>query len=128
MIPPNLAPISVAVFPLMKKDGLLEEAKTIHSSLNRAMRGRWVAFDEKGAIGRRYRRNDSIGTPFCLTIDHQTLQDGTATLRERDSMNQTRVDVRNVNKLGFELEMKLSNHHQSLDGLSNEKWKRIFET
>ncbi|QDU62323.1 Glycine--tRNA ligase [Planctomycetes bacterium Pan216] len=87
---PKLAPIKVAVLPLVKKDGMPEKAAEIY----RRLRKRWsVFFDDKGAIGRRYRRQDEAGTPFCVTIDGQTLDDGTVTLRDRDSTEQTRVAV-----------------------------------
>jgi glycyl-tRNA synthetase len=85
---PRLAPIKAAVFPLVKKDGMPEQALRIYRSL----RGRLnVFYDEKGAIGRRYRRQDEAGTPYCITVDGQTLTDGTVTVRERDSCAQTRV-------------------------------------
>jgi glycyl-tRNA synthetase len=85
---PALAPIKVAVLPLMKKDGMPEAADRIY----RDVRGHVNAFyDDSGAIGRRYRRQDEAGTPFCVTIDTDTLADGTVTIRERDSMQQVRV-------------------------------------
>jgi glycyl-tRNA synthetase len=90
---PRLAPIKVAVLPLVKKDGQPELAREIH----RALRGRagigMVEYDDGGAIGKRYRRQDEIGTPFCLTIDHQSLEDRTVTLRERDSLTQERLPI-----------------------------------
>ncbi|MCF0233489.1 MAG: glycine--tRNA ligase, partial [Thermoguttaceae bacterium] len=85
---PRLAPVKAAVFPLVKKDGMPEIAQEIYGDLKRKMS---VQYDEKGAVGRRYRRQDEIGTPFCVTIDGQTLQDGTVTLRDRDSLEQIRV-------------------------------------
>jgi glycyl-tRNA synthetase len=85
---PRIAPVKVAVFPLVKKDGMPEAAKEIYTALKR----RFVAFyDEKGAVGRRYRRQDEAGTPFCITVDGQTLQDGTVTVRDRDTLEQWRV-------------------------------------
>ena len=85
---PRLAPIKVAVFPLVKKDGMPERALALY----RELRSNFNAFyDEKGAIGRRYRRQDEAGTPFCVTVDGQTAEDGTVTLRERDSCEQRRV-------------------------------------
>jgi glycyl-tRNA synthetase len=85
---PRLAPIKAAVFPLVKKDGMPEHALRIY----RGLRNRFnVFYDEKGAIGRRYRRQDEAGTPYCITVDGQTLTDGTVTVRERDSCAQTRV-------------------------------------
>src|SRR5690606_17159929 len=90
-IPAVLAPTKVALLPLVKKDGLPEVAKEIFEDL------KWdfqVAYDEKDAVGRRYRRQDAAGTPFCVTVDHQTLEDQTVTIRHRDSMEQTRVDIK----------------------------------
>lgn len=85
---PKLAPITVGIFPLVKKDGMPETAHAIEEDL----RDEFACFyDEKGAVGRRYRRMDEAGTPFCLTIDGQTAEDGTVTVRERDSMQQVRV-------------------------------------
>ena len=85
---PSLAPIKVAVFPLVKKDGMPERARAIYDDL----RGHFNCFyDQKGAVGRRYRRQDEAGTPFCVTVDGQTAEDQTVTVRDRDSMEQTRV-------------------------------------
>ena len=95
-IPSVLAPYKAAVLPLVKKDGLPEVAQTILKDLQ------WdfnVIYDEKDAVGRRYRRQDAIGTPFCVTVDHQTLEDHTVTLRYRDSMEQTRVEKRELSKI-----------------------------
>jgi glycyl-tRNA synthetase len=85
---PRLAPIKAAVFPLVKKDGMPEVAKEIYSALKPHVT---VFYDEKGAVGRRYRRQDEVGTPFCITVDGQTLQDGTVTIRDRDTLKQWRV-------------------------------------
>lgn len=85
---PNLAPTTVAVFPLVNKDGMPEAAQQIHRNLQRSFR---VEYDTSGAIGRRYRRQDEVGTPFCVTVDGETVSDGTVTLRERDSMQQVRI-------------------------------------
>jgi glycyl-tRNA synthetase len=85
---PRLAPVKVAVFPLVKKDGMPEVAQEIYKDLKRSMS---VFYDEKAAVGRRYRRQDEIGTPFCITVDGQTLTDGTVTIRDRDSLKQWRV-------------------------------------
>ena len=85
---PRLAPIKVAVLPLVKKDGMPEVAREIYKALKPHMN---VFYDEKGAIGRRYRRQDEIGTPYCITVDGQTLVDGTVTIRDRDSLRQWRV-------------------------------------
>ena len=87
---PRLAPIKAAVLPLVKKDGMPEAATEIYRELKREFP---VFYDNKGAVGRRYRRMDEAGTPFCLTVDGQTLEDGTVTLRERDSMEQSRLSV-----------------------------------
>ncbi|HXT57538.1 MAG TPA: glycine--tRNA ligase [Pirellulales bacterium] len=85
---PRLAPIKAAVFPLVKKDGMPEAAQKIY----RALKARFnVYYDEKGAVGRRYARQDEIGTPYCITVDGQTLADGTVTIRDRDSLQQWRV-------------------------------------
>jgi glycyl-tRNA synthetase len=85
---PRLAPLRVAVFPLVRKDGMPERAHAIEQ----ALRGRATTFyDEAGAIGRRYRRMDEVGTPFCITVDGQTREDATVTVRHRDSMRQERV-------------------------------------
>jgi glycyl-tRNA synthetase len=85
---PKLAPIKAAVFPLVKKDGMPEKSEALY----RELKQRFPVFhDEKGAIGRRYRRQDEIGTPFCITIDGQTLTDDTVTFRDRDSCRQWRV-------------------------------------
>ncbi len=85
---PALAPIKAAIFPLVNRDGMPELARKIETELRPHLR---VFYDESGAVGRRYRRQDEIGTPFCITIDSQTLQDTTVTVRERDSMIQERV-------------------------------------
>lgn len=85
---PKLAPIKAAIFPLVNKDGMPEIARGIESDLRKNFK---VFYDDKGAVGRRYRRQDEAGTPFCITIDTQTLEDNTVTVRERDSMEQVRV-------------------------------------
>jgi glycyl-tRNA synthetase len=87
---PRIAPLTVAVFPLVKKDGMPDTARKITEDLRSEFR---VVYDESGAIGRRYRRMDEVGTPFCLTVDSETAENGTVTLRERDSMLQTRVKI-----------------------------------
>lgn len=87
---PRLAPIKAAVFPLVKKDGMPEKALGIYRDLKKRFS---VYYDEKGAIGRRYRRQDEAGTPYCITVDGETLTAGTVTVRERDSCAQTRVHV-----------------------------------
>ena len=95
-LPAVLAPTKVAVFPLIKKDGLPEIAQKIVDDL------KWdfaVAYDEKDAVGRRYRRQDALGTPFCVTVDHQTLEDQTVTIRHRDTMQQQRVKIDALNAI-----------------------------
>mgnify|MGYP003299051556 CR=1 FL=1 len=89
-IPAQLAPTKVAVMPLVKKDGLPEVARKIIEELQYDYN---VAYDEKDSIGKRYRRQDAVGTPFCVTVDHQTLEDNTVTVRHRDSMQQERVAI-----------------------------------
>lgn len=86
----NLAPVTVAVFPLVNKDGMPEKAHSIYKDLQKNYK---VQYDISGAIGRRYRRQDEIGTPFCVTIDGQTLEDNTVTIRERDTMLQDRISA-----------------------------------
>jgi glycyl-tRNA synthetase len=87
---PRIAPVTVGVFPLVKKDGLAELAKDIELNLRSDFS---TFYDQGGAIGRRYRRQDEIGTPYCITIDYQTKDDKTVTLRFRDSMEQERIAV-----------------------------------
>jgi glycyl-tRNA synthetase len=90
---PRIAPIKVAVFPLVKKDGMPEIAQRIYRALKPQMT---TFYDEKGAVGRRYRRQDEAGTPFCLTIDGQTLTDGSVTVRDRDSLKQERIHEKDL--------------------------------
>lgn len=92
-IPPQLAPVKVAVLPLVKKDGMPEKAMEIFHQLKLEVN---CQYDDKDAIGRRYRRQDAIGTPYCITVDNETLENNTVTLRERDSMKQERVDIHNI--------------------------------
>ena len=87
---PHIAPIKAAIFPLVKRDGMPELARKIVNELRRKTN---VFYDESGAIGRRYRRQDEIGTPFCITVDSQSLEDRTVTVRERDTMNQERIAI-----------------------------------
>lgn len=89
-LPALLAPVKLGVFPLIKKDGLPEIARKIFEELRLDYNCR---YDEKDSIGKRYRRQDAIGTPFCITVDHQTLEDRTVTLRDRDTMKQERVAI-----------------------------------
>ena len=95
-LPSALAPVKAAVLPLVKKDGLPELAQKIRETLQWDMQ---VMYDEKDAVGRRYRRQDALGTPFCITVDHQSLEDNTVTLRERDSMQQQRVAIAQLPQL-----------------------------
>ena len=87
---PRLAPIKAAVFPLVKKDGMPEIAREIYRALKPHFN---VFYDEKGAVGRRYRRQDEAGTPYCITVDGQTMKDNTVTIRDRDTLEQWRVKV-----------------------------------
>lgn len=89
-LPAVLAPYKAAILPLMKKDGLPEKAREILADLREDF---MCYYEEKDAIGKRYRRHDAIGTPYCITIDHQSLEDNTVTIRERDSMQQERVKI-----------------------------------
>ncbi|MFL5747687.1 MAG: glycine--tRNA ligase [Niastella sp.] len=94
--PPKLAPNKLAILPLVKKDGLPEIARKIMDDCKPHFR---CFYEEKDAIGRRYRRQDAIGTPFCITVDHQTKEDGTVTIRHRDSMQQDRIPASQVREL-----------------------------
>ncbi|HEX2534584.1 MAG TPA: glycine--tRNA ligase, partial [Chitinophagaceae bacterium] len=94
--PPKLAPVKLAVLPLLKKDGLPEIARQLMDGCKGSFR---CFYEEKDTIGRRYRRMDAIGTPFCVTIDHQTKEDGTVTIRHRDSMQQERVPMDKVREI-----------------------------
>ena len=91
---PRFAPIKVAVFPLVKKEGMPEIARGIYEQVRDA--GLAAFYDEKGAVGRRYRRQDEAGTPFCVTVDGQTLEDQTVTIRDRDTLDQTRIKADEV--------------------------------
>ena len=95
-LPPAMAPKKVAVFPLVKKDGLPEAARKIFDELRFEFD---TTYEEKDAIGKRYRRQDAIGTPYCITVDHDTLSDETVTIRERDSMSQERIPVSKVSEI-----------------------------
>jgi glycyl-tRNA synthetase len=90
---PRLAPIKCAIFPLVNKEGMPEKAHALYRELKRDWN---VFYDDKGAVGRRYRRQDEAGTPFCVTIDGQTLQDDTVTIRDRDTTQQTRISIKGV--------------------------------
>ncbi|HMF70514.1 MAG TPA: His/Gly/Thr/Pro-type tRNA ligase C-terminal domain-containing protein, partial [Flavitalea sp.] len=86
--PPKLAPIKLAILPLTKKNGLPEIAQSILDKCKPHFR---CFYEEKDTIGKRYRRMDALGTPFCITVDHQSKEDGTVTIRYRDSMKQERI-------------------------------------
>jgi glycyl-tRNA synthetase len=111
---PRLAPVKVAVLPLVNKDGQPEKARAIYEELRERM---WAEFDTGGSIGKRYRRQDEIGTPWGITVDHQTMDDDTVTLRDRDSLEQTRLPIAQV---ADELEARLKADWKSpkLDQLS----------
>jgi glycyl-tRNA synthetase len=98
---PKLAPVKVAVMPLVKKDGQPEVARELYADLRRRMQ---TEYDEGGSIGKRYRRQDEIGTPWGVTVDHRTLEDKTVTLRDRDTLEQTRI---RLDEVGDELEQRL---------------------
>lgn len=103
-IPYFLAPVKCAILPLVKKDGLPEKAREIMEQLRF---DHLCQYEEKDSIGKRYRRQDAIGTPFCITIDHQTLEDNTVTIRHRDSMLQERVKTEDIGKiLGEKVSMR----------------------
>ena len=114
-IPAPLAPVKVAVLPLIKKDGLPEQAKKIIDIIKYDFS---CQYDEKDSIGKRYRRQDATGTPYCITIDHQTLSDQTVTLRNRDTMEQIRITINDINKI---LDEKVSMKHflKELDNNNN---------
>jgi glycyl-tRNA synthetase len=95
-VPPALAPIKIAVLPLVKKDGLPEKAREIIDELKFDFT---CQYDEKDSIGKRYRRQDAIGTPYCITIDHQTIEDNKVTIRDRDTMIQERVLISELNAI-----------------------------
>ncbi len=95
-IPPVLAPVKLAVMPLVKKDGLPEKARQI---INRMKFDFNCQYDEKDSIGKRYRRQDAIGTPYCITVDHQTKEDNTVTIRYRDTMEQDRINIEEVHDI-----------------------------
>ncbi|MCX9026288.1 MAG: glycine--tRNA ligase [Candidatus Methanoperedens sp.] len=93
-LPPEVAPVQAAVLPLLSREELIKPGNEIVASLRKA--GILVAFDDSGTIGRRYRRNDEIGTPYSITVDYQTLEDGTVTIRDRDTMKQVRAGMSDI--------------------------------
>ncbi|HYH14144.1 MAG TPA: His/Gly/Thr/Pro-type tRNA ligase C-terminal domain-containing protein, partial [Flavisolibacter sp.] len=94
--PPKLAPIKLAILPLLKKDGLPEIARQIMDECKFSFK---CFYEEKDTIGKRYRRMDALGTPFCITVDHQTKEDNTVTIRYRDTMLQERIPVAKVKEI-----------------------------
>jgi glycyl-tRNA synthetase len=94
--PPPLAPIKLAILPLVKKDGLPELAKEIMNDCKPHFK---CFYEEKDTIGKRYRRMDALGTPFCVTIDYQTKEDNTVTIRHRDTMEQQRVPITEIRNI-----------------------------
>ena len=104
-IPPALAPVKAAVLPLVKKDGLPEFARKIMDDLKYDFN---CQYEEKDTIGKRYRRQDAIGTPYCITVDYESLKDNCVTVRERDSMQQSRVPVSELRAL-IDKEVNLNN-------------------
>ena len=104
-IPPSLAPNKVAVLPLLGKDSLPEKARDLMAEL---MLDFECVYEEKDSIGKRYRRQDAIGTPYCITIDHQSLEDNTVTIRDRDTMQQERVSIDQLLSI---IEEKVSMNH-----------------
>ncbi len=95
-LPPALAPFKAAVFPLVKKDGLPELARKVFNELKFDYN---IAYEEKDSVGKRYRRHDAIGTPFCITIDHDSLEDNAVTVRFRDTMEQKRVSISELSEI-----------------------------
>ena len=104
---PRLAPVKVAVLPLVSKEGLPEKARAVFADLRKRLP---AEFDEGGSIGKRYRRQDEIGTPWGVTVDFDTMQDDTVTLRDRDSLEQVRIPIEG---LGDELVKRLESPWQS---------------
>jgi glycyl-tRNA synthetase len=94
--PPKIAPIKLAVLPLVKKDGLPDIARELMNDCRASFN---CFYEEKDSIGKRYRRMDALGTPFCVTIDHQTKEDGTVTIRHRDAMTQERVPMSSIKQI-----------------------------
>jgi len=95
-IPKQIAPNKLAVLPLLKKDGLPEYARKVMNEFSHEIN---LVYDEKDAIGRRYRRQDAIGTPYCITVDHQTIEDDSFTIRDRDSMEQKRINIEDLKSI-----------------------------
>jgi glycyl-tRNA synthetase len=91
-----LAPVKLAILPLIKRDGLPEKAMEIFNQLRFDHN---IVYEEKDSIGKRYRRQDAIGTPYCITVDHDTLEDNAVTLRDRDTMQQERVPIEKLSEI-----------------------------
>jgi glycyl-tRNA synthetase len=89
-----MAPVKVAVFPLVNKDNLPEKAEEVYDEIKKCFTS--AVLDGSGSIGKRYRRMDEVGTPYCITIDHDTLKNNTVTIRDRDSMKQERVKIKEL--------------------------------
>jgi glycyl-tRNA synthetase len=100
-LPPEVAPVQAAVLPLLSREELIKPGMDIVNKLRKA--GILVAFDDSGTIGRRYRRNDEIGTPYSITVDYQTLKDGTVTIRDRDTMKQVRAPIIDIENNVYDL-------------------------
>jgi len=100
-LPPEVSPVQAAVLPLLSRDELIEPGMEIINKLRKA--GILVAFDDSGTIGRRYRRNDEIGTPYSITVDYQTLEDATVTIRDRDAMKQVRAPIKDIENNVYDL-------------------------
>ena len=98
-IPYEIAPYHIAVFPLMKKENLKARAEYIYTELKKI--DKYIVYDEAGTIGKRYARHDEIGTPYCITVDYQTLEDDTVTIRSRDTTEQKRLEIKKILDSGF---------------------------
>ncbi len=97
----EIAPVQVAILPLLTREELINPAKSIEIQLKQ--KGLLVSYDDSGTIGRRYRRNDEIGTPYSITIDYDTVEDNTVTIRDRDSMKQVRAPIEGIADLVYEM-------------------------
>ena len=93
---PRIAPVKAAIFPLVKKEGMPEIARDLYGEMKKHM---GVFYDEKGAVGKRYRRQDEVGTPYCITVDTQTMSDQTVTIRDRDTLEQERIPIAEVTRV-----------------------------
>ena len=98
-IPAFLAPIKAAILPLTKKDGMPDKARELLKELQLNFS---CQYEEKDSIGKRYRRQDAIGTPYCITVDHKTLEDDTVTLRDRDTMQQERISIEKLQSIIYD--------------------------